>query len=249
MDEPVMTVALPMRNSKDISFLAFESLLNQQEVHFDWELIVYEEDHDNMTPPHIIRKYEKLFKDTRCVRFVYLTCEKQPKLIDKWIEIANNASESSVSYVLQAADCYSYSLRLANTYEVINNCDFSWYDNYKGHFYSFETKQLIEYTANMKTNLSMALRTDVMRQIPTKEIYKGIDGYIYTLAKMRTKGLFFEYHDENLYMDGLDTQGHNNISIKRQSFFEDVRLPFQKTHVKLKELTMPNKIKQRINGL
>lgn len=238
-----------MRNSKDVSFLAFESLLNQTHVDFDWELIVYEEQHDNMTPQHIIRQYEERFKDTRCVRFKYITCEEQPKLIDKWIEISNYASESSVSYLLQAADCYSYSLRLANTYEVINNCDFSWYDNYKGHFYSFETKQLIEYTTNMKTNLSMALRTDVMKQIPTKEIYKGIDSYIYTQAKMSTKGLFFEYHDDNLYMDSLDTHGHNNISIKRQSFFEDVRLPFKETHVKLKDLTIPKEIKNRINDL
>lgn len=249
MGKPVMTVALPMRNSKDISFLAFESLLNQQEVDFDWELIVYEENHDNMTPLHIIREYEERFKDTRCVRFVYLTCEEQPKLIDKWIEIANNASESSVSYLLQACDDYSYSYRLTNSYEVVNVCNYDWYDNHKALFYSFLTDDMILYNHQRRTNLSMALKTELMRKVKTCSLKKGIDGYIYTQVKKRTKGLFFEYHDDILHLDGLFTQGFNNISIKRQSFFNNVRLPFQKTHVKLKDLTIPNEIKRRINGL
>jgi len=244
-----MTVALPMRNSKDISFLAFESLLNQKAVHFDWELIVYEEEHENMTPRNIIRQYEKRFKNTRCVRFKYITGDGEPLLIDKWIEIANNASDTSVSYLLQAADCYSYSLRLANTYEVINNCDFSWYDNYRGYFYSFLNKKIIEYTTKMSTNLSMALRTDVMRRIKTKEIHKGIDNYIYNQSKLLTKGLFFEYRDDELYTDGIDTHGYNNISTKRQSFFDDVRMPFSETEKTLKDLNSPKEIKERINDL
>jgi len=38
---PELTVALPMYNSKQISMLAFESLLNQNYIGFDWEIIRY----------------------------------------------------------------------------------------------------------------------------------------------------------------------------------------------------------------
>ena len=246
---PELTVALPMRNSKDISFLAFESLCNQKEIDFEWELIVYEEQHDNMTPLETIKGYTERLKEVGCVRLVYITQNDQPLLIDKWILIAHTAAPTSVSFLLQAADCYSYSYRLANTYECINNCDISWYDNYNGFFYSFESNSLVKYAYNMKTNLSMALKTEDMKKVPSKDIRKGIDGYIYFNARLRHKGLFFEYRDENLYMDGLDTHGFNNISVNRQSFFEKVRIPFEETEYKLKDLTIPKQIKNKINAL
>ena len=247
--KPELTVALPMRNSKDISFLAFESLCNQKNVEFEWELIVYEEQHDNITSLDDIKAYADRLKDVGCVRCVYITCDNQPLLIDKWITIANAASESRVSYLLQAADCYSYSYRLANTYEVINECGYSWYDNYNGFFYSFESNSLIRYAYNMTTNLSMGIKTDIMRRLPSKEIYKGIDGYIYNWANRNSDGIFLDYSDSNLYFDGLDTHGHNNISVNRQSFFDNIRIPFVETDYKLKDLSIPQHIKKQINEL
>jgi hypothetical protein len=49
-----LTVGLPIYNSKKIAWIALEGLINQIDIYFDWELVVYEEDHDN-----------KIFKEIR----------------------------------------------------------------------------------------------------------------------------------------------------------------------------------------
>lgn len=247
--EPELTVALPMRNSKDISFLAFESLLNQRSINFDWELIVYEEQHDNMTDPDVIREYAEKMKSVGCTRFVWITQADQPLLIDKWIEIANISSDSSKSFVLQAADCYSYSFRLANTHQTINVSEFKWFDNYNGLFYSINSKRIVQYGYNMLTNLSMALDTNLMRKVKSKKIYKGIDGYIYHQAKLKCRTPFYEYSDPTLHMDGLDTHGHNNISVNRESFFNNIRIPFKETDVTLDNTLLPKNVIKRLKAL
>ena len=101
---PVMSVALPMYNSKHVSFLAFESLCNQKAVVHEWELIIYEEQHDNMTDWSNISKYIDRLKAVNCIKIVYYTQEKKASLIDKWIKIAQLSSDSSESFLLQACD-------------------------------------------------------------------------------------------------------------------------------------------------
>lgn len=246
---PVMSVALPMYNSKDVSFLAFESLCNQKNVTHEWELIIYEEQHDNMTDWSNISKYIDRLKAVNCTRIVYYTQEDKVNLIDKWIKIASLTHESSVSFLLQAADCYSYSYRIANTYEAINVCDYDWYDNYKGLFYSFLTDKVILYSQRSKTNLSMALKTDLMRKVKTCNLVKGIDGYIYNSVMQNKKGIFTHYYDDILHIDGIDTHGLNNISIKRQSYFENTKPPFEKTTIKLNDTLLPKLIKLEINEI
>lgn len=247
--EPELTVALPMRNSKRISFLAFESLINQRSIDFDWELIVYEERHEGMTDPEKIQEYADKLKEVGCTRFVWISQDDHPMLIDKWIEIAKHSSNTSKSFLLQAADCYSYSYRLSNTYETINKSGFKWFDNHQGLFYSIASKRMITYSHNMVTNLSMALDTDLMRKIKRKQIYKGIDGYLYHTAKRICPTPFYEYSDPDLHLDGLDTHGLNNISIHRESFFNDVRAPFSTTTKTLDDTLIPKKIINKIKKL
>jgi len=195
----------------------------------------------------MIEQYANKLKENRCTRFVYITQNDKAKLIDKWIYIANKASYSSKVYLLQAADCYSYQTRLHNSYTTITK-GYHWYDNTKGLFYSFNSAKLIEYNANMRTNLSMALPTKLMQDIPTKDINKGIDGYIFSQAQ-RLSEPFYVFNDENMYLSGLDTHGLNNISIKRESYFDKPRLPFKETNTTLEQTYLPTNIKDEISRI
>ena len=53
------TVALPVYNSKKIAWISLESLIRQENIDFDWELIVYEEIHSESVCPQILEDYKK----------------------------------------------------------------------------------------------------------------------------------------------------------------------------------------------
>jgi hypothetical protein len=70
----------------------------------------------------------------------------------------------------------------------------------------------------------MSLRTQHIKNLPNSSLKKGIDGFIYnhviTNCKKTNKS-FRRYFDEEIYNDSVDTHGFNNISLSRESFFDD----------------------------
>ena len=49
-----LTVGLPIYNSKKIAWIALDGLINQIDIDFDWDLVVYEEEHENQIFKEII---------------------------------------------------------------------------------------------------------------------------------------------------------------------------------------------------
>ena len=245
-----LTVALPVYNSKNIAWIAIESLCEQINIDFNWELIVYEENHTQSVFPHILQDYEDLLIKVGCKRIVFITNNEKVSLVEKWIEIGKNVSDSSKCFLLQAADCYSPKTRLKISYEKIVNEDYDWYDQTKGYFYSFISDRVILYDYKGLTNLNMSLKTEYIKTLPFSPLKKGIDGYIYNHSIISCKQAsrnFRRYFDDELYNDSIDTHGHNNISHARESYFDTKPNIFSKTNLSVDDLAWNNNIKNSID--
>jgi hypothetical protein len=243
------TVALPIYNSKKIAWLALESLIRQENVNFDWELIVFEEIHSESVCPQLLDEYKTKLINNNCKRIVYITQNEKPSLLEKWIEIGKNVSETSIAYMLQAADCYSPKNRLRSSYDAIVDGDYDWYDQTKGYFYSFVSNRVILYNYDGMTNLNMCLKTKYIKTLPFSEIKRGIDGYIYRHLKKSNGDQIKHYKDENLYLDSIDTHGLNNISVDRESFFVTKPNIFTITNLMLENLGIDQKIIEKIKSI
>jgi hypothetical protein len=153
----VMTVALPALNAKKIIWLALESLKNQIDVNFAWELIVFEEKGESKK---IVQSYAGLLPG--CVRIIYKTitkddafykiedikknkCTSYYTLLEKWINMSKIADKNSKIFVKHAVDCYSPPKRLYIHYEHFknNNCYYS--TQPKGYFYNINLNKYFLY--------------------------------------------------------------------------------------------------------
>ncbi len=226
----VLTVALPVYRGKNIIWLALESLRKQTKINFYWELIIIEEFGHSF---NIIETF--LSKFPYCNRVIYKSLNNKILLIHKWISISKLASLTSNVYVLQAADCYSPPKRLYihQQHFVNNKCYFS--TQVKGIFFNLINKKSIIYNGRIKdksrkfitsNHLNMALRTQDMKRIKPINKNRGIDRYIReSIIKLHkininTKYIFTDSElDKNNWKYSLDTDGCNNISLKRRRMY------------------------------
>jgi len=249
--EPILTVALPVYNSKKIAWVCLESLVKQENINFNWELIIYEEEHEQSIFPNVLYDYIEELKSVGCSKILFISGKEKVSLVEKWIEIGKNVSPTSQCFMLQAADCYSPKSRLKISYEKIVNEDYDWYDQTKGYFYSFISDRVILYEFKGLTNLNMSLKTEYMKNLPFSKLKSGIDGYIYNHCVISCKQVsrnFRRYFDDKLYNDSIDTQGHNNISHSRESYFDTKPNIFTKTNLSVNDLGWPYNIKNSINS-
>lgn len=251
-----MTVALPAQKAEKIIWLALESLKNQT-VGVGWELIIWD-DWAHSLP--VLRKF--IGHMPMCQRVIYRALHPLKDgrtlgslkgtfpLIDKWIGMAFESSDTSKIYVLQAADCYSPEKRLAIHYEHFKNesCYFS--TQTKGLFYNLLTNQKMFYNAPPKvlkpcvtgSHLNMAMRTQDMRLTPPLDRNKSIDGHIrLTIKRLHNINknsyiLPFYSVDTNQWAHSIDTDGANRISLNRRKCYSKPVTYFQSYAVGKKKL-------------
>jgi len=245
-----LTVALPIWNSKRICWLAIEGLKNQIKPDFNWELIICEEKHkEQIGSQYFLNEFKNLQK-VNCNHIKYIELKDKILLAQKWRVIVDNSNKDSLVFILQAADCYSNKERLKVSYQKLINENYDWYDVVKGYFYHIQRKNLIQYNTLNKiasTNLNMALKTKYIRTLPDTDKTSSIDHFIYDhIGKLNPK--IKVYHDTNDYIS-LDTHGMNNISKKRDRFFQNISWPFVKTNETLHTLNIPLNVKEKLSNL
>lgn len=236
IDENIeLTVALPALNAEKIIYLALESLKNQKDIEFNWELIIMEE---NGKSVNIAKKYINILP--KCVKILYLAINKKILLLNKWKKIAQLADDNSKIFVLHAADCYSPPKRLSIHYEHFKNKDCYFSTQVKGLFYNIINDKKIFYDGNISekgkyiegNHLNMAAQMIDIRRIPIKSITNGIDTYIRRYIKSKNKLANKKYIftddeiDKENWKYSLDTDGCNNISIARRKNYYKPRKPF-----------------------
>jgi hypothetical protein len=244
------TVALPIWNSKKIAWLALESLCRQVKPENGWELIVFEEVHPAQVGEIFIREYEPRLKQSGCERIVYISSRNKFPLSKKWVIMANIADSGSEYFCLQGADDYSHSYRLIETELALKQCD--WCVTPKGYFYDFNLDKVIEYSINTLTGMHMAVRTEYARIMPMVSRSRGVDGwYVRNLIRLgrNHKGTLKCYMScSEEWRHILCTNGLNNISTERYSYFTNARTPFYDTDVNLSDI-VPENIYIRLKGI
>jgi hypothetical protein len=249
----IMTVALPVLNGKDTIWFALQSLKNQESVIFGWELLIMEE---NGEIEQIVKEF--VGKLPNCMRIKYTVLdpikdgrkegENKGKvlLIDKWVQMMLDRSQSSLIYVMQSADDYSPPKRLIGHYSHIvldASCIFS--TQKKGLFINMKTMDNIIYDGNTwsqaRTHLNMAYRMTYFEKVHnTTEQNRGIDSYIRLTIEKETgeqlEAKHIKYLDElfpEIWREGFFTDGCNNISKSRRSYYKKTVPPYVECDNKL----------------
>ena len=215
-----LSIALPMFKSKHIAWLALESLCRQQNIDFEWELIISEEtnkEYDYFGRDEIFKYVEKL-TNIGCERIEYIPLDIWVPLSKKWKLISNSCSETSKCFVLQAADCYSFPKRLKETYDIIVKKDFDYVSSQVGPFYDIKTKLAMMYDMRKRPKvhgLNMALKPFYIKNLPDEIIRRGIDSWIVKNLKKQNKKFRYFHNNSESCLHGVDTNGINNISTQR----------------------------------
>lgn len=238
-----LTVALPLYNANNIAWLALESLCNQTNVDFDWELLICEE--ENSQRITFLYEYVERLKKVRCVNICYIPISDKILLAKKWQIMGKMADKDSRCFLLQAGDCYSDPNRLKSSFQNLTK-GFDWIDTTSGLFYSFISKKLFLYDAKSRTNLDMGFRTIYARNIPDTTKERGIDRFLFDHCQSQITSDIKVYNISKLSLARLDTHGMNNISVNRENYFTTKVNIFKPTHHRLDKLELPKSI---INSL
>ncbi len=247
-----LSVALPCYNAIDIGWLCMEGLCNQVDIDFDWEIIICEEHHDKELGKDFFNQYISRLSDNRCKKISYIELNKKVNLSEKWKIMGQNLDNYAGGFVLQAADCYAPSKRLSISENLINEKDYDWIDFSKGYFYSFPDDKLILYDSqeNRKalTHLHMTFKAKYAKYLKSSTRSRGVDGFLFkTIKKINPK--FKIFVDKQLLMDGIDTDGYNNISKERIDYYNNVKWPFIASDKKLEDTEIPQYVVEKIKLL
>ena len=234
-----LTVGLPMFRSEKIAHLAFESLCNQKNIDFDWELLIMEESDERFGPDRV-REYAARLEEVGCKRIVYKPLDQWIPLSFKWKFLGGMSSDSKC-FLIQAHDCYSQPYRLKETYDIFNSDpSVDWVNSPLGCFYHIEAEQMVRFNQGLYQHpcaLNMAMRTEYAKQLPAEQVPSSVDSWLFrTCTEIKGSDLVVVNNDSENWKKGVDIHGLNKISIDRGKMIVDVQVPFEKTDLTLDEL-------------
>lgn len=235
-----LTVGLPMYRSKEIAWLALESLCRQKDIDFKWELLIIEEEKDCFGQERI-KEYAPRLKDVGCVRLKYVSLKEWVPLSRKWKYMADLSSKKSICFLLQAADCYAQPFRLKETYDIFKKDEnIDWSQAPQGAFYNIleEEYAIFDYKLYSKSRsstqyqhpcaLNMSIKTSLIKKISTSDVERSVDGFIFNdLTEKKGDILKVGWNHSNNWKLGLDSDGLNNISRKRTLLIKERIPPFR----------------------
>lgn len=234
-----VTVALPLFNARDIAWLCLESFCRQENVNFQWELIVIEEQYGNYFGHRRLNQFRDRLKAAGCARITYVPLDKWMPLGQKWKTAVDHSSETSECYIWSAADCYSEPRRFAKAYKYINVEKYDWVCDKLGLFYNIPTGETILYADRdnqQRAGLASSTKMSLMRLLPDNDFARKVDGFVFNAIKPQTIKNIFDEDGRNDWKGGLNTDGHNNISLNRKKYYKRIKFPFEPTPEKIDNL-------------
>ena len=240
----MISVALPVWNSKKIAWLCMESLCRQKTT-ATWELIVFEERHEAALGKDFYDSYIDRLKKAGCVNLTYLTRDDQLALSEKWQIIAQKCSKKSNMMCLCAADNYYHPYMIQDSEDAYKK-GHDWFYTIKGYFLNFKNGKIVIYDRPVaETGLQMAISAKLARKLPPGvKLYKNIDRW--TKRHCNPKNPLIDKSDH--WQGTLCTHGYNNISVKRDVPINGLLLWFFATDKTLKDI-VPEDIVEQIKGL
>jgi hypothetical protein len=209
-----MSVVMPLYRVKHIGWLAFESLIRQIDINFEWELIIIEENTEEFLGRDYINSHRSSLKKVGCTRLLYFP-------IFKWISLSKKYKVltelcNSKLWTLAVGDYYSASTRLKTTYDsfIKNNWDF--YKTPQLIFYDFVNDKWVVRRVSSRGACCKATRMSIAKQVFYEDTrWYGLDGWFYRQC-IKVKPNLKEYTETSTYWkDGFNTHGFNNLSHDR----------------------------------
>ena len=236
------TIALPVFNSVKIAWLAMESFCNQLRPIDNWELIIFEEKLPNCLDKEFYFSYENRLKDVGCENITYLTAFEKIPLSMKWVKISYAVNPTSEYFCLCAVDNYYSPFMLRDAEKNVPPAD--WFLVNQGYFYDFNLRKLIRYQFGGNIGLQMTARTSLVQKMPLEIKNRAVDGWFY--SRLHPGRIVKDPSDH--WKQTLCTNGLNNISKSRHTFFTRIRKPFYSCDVTLDQI-VPGDIYNRLLAL
>lgn len=220
-----MTVALPMYQSGKIGWLALESLCRQEQIDFEWELIVAEEQIAPLMGREEVDNYWGRLASVGCKRINYLPLYNWIPLSQKWRMMGREADKDSKMFVCQADDDFTHPLRLKESYDRIDY-DYICYPH--RFFYFIKTDEIFLHTimkyrpGAVAKGSQYSFQTKFARNIPHSGRAKIVDQWLYDMIK-RQAGKSFKHTwvEGNSWKKGFHTHGFHRLSDDRYYKYKD----------------------------
>ena len=219
-----MTVLIFTQYNQNILWLSLESLKNQQNIYFNWELICIDS-YKNSNNINTLLLYKN--KLPNCVQIVYLN-----KTDD--LNINNLIDNNSNIIVNQNYNCYSIPNRLHIHYEHFKNNDCYYSVQKKSYIYNIQNNSWNIYEYNNCNynnynyyNLTIALKKNIINLIDLDKI----NNILYDKDLLKDKIIFID--DENIniwkynvYIENNNTENNNieNNNTENNNIENDITL-------------------------
>jgi len=218
-----------MFRAQHIGWLPLESFCRQKEIDFEWELVVAEELEDAPFGKERIKEYRERLLGVGCSKVTYMGLKKWIPLSQKYNLLADNCSGASKIYCGCAADLYPPPKRLRTQYDLFtNDVELDWCASGRTIFYDIVSEKTFLHDLfgpNVRKNdgSNRAVRMEIMKNLPVIDRRASVDGWIWdeTQKYLKTKGKKFKtiLDKTDNWKYGVNTQGLNNISHHRSSWF------------------------------
>jgi len=223
-----LSVILPLFRAKNIAWVAFESLIRQEDINFNWELIVIEEQFESPFGFDEILKYKEKLKDIGCVNIRYIALDKWIPLSAKWYFLIQECNEHSEMIAFCAADMYQSKKRLSKQYEDLKTTNKNWHKIGENIIYDLDSDVHVIFPVSEDRNDSCSVMAskDLVNKLPLICLKKHVDSWLYNT--LLNSGLDYFYDDESdLKYDTINVNGINNLSIGRENNILEVKPPLR----------------------
>lgn len=230
-----LTCAMPLYRSRNIAWLALESLCRQEQVNFEWELVIAQEKGSDSLTEDEIRSYEPRLAAVGCkVPIKYIELDRRVALSHKW-KIIGEHSDSKY-FLLTAGDDYSNPLRLRETRDLFEETGADWVATRYAAFYNLATQAfaILDYKRwpRHKCGVQKALRTEVIKNLPPQSSQrKSVDGWLWDRNRefLGEVDPITAWNDSDSWKKDLYTDSANKISISRRQKYrpERIQVPFR----------------------
>lgn len=211
-----MSVVMPLYRAKFIAWLTFESLCRQQDIDFEWELIMIQEENDEAIDPLVIESYVSRLKNVGCTQAVFRSLKNWIPLASKIKRLIDLCSPDSRIWTCTVADLYSPPLRLKTSYDAFKE-DIDWFRVKKLLCYDILTGDLVVRRVSERGSGGKATKMTLARQVESESTrWCGVDGWFYRACTTANGGQLTTVVDtSDNWRYGFNTHGFHNITIAR----------------------------------
>jgi hypothetical protein len=251
-----LSVILPYFRAGDIGWVPFEAMIRQENIDFNWEIVIIEEDFENPFELDRILNYSDQLSKVGCAKITYISLRKWIPLSAKWYFLINECSDTSKVVAMNSSDIYFSKLRLSKQYYALTSSNKNWYKLGGNLVYDLGLDFHVKLTSmdpRRTDTCAAAARMDLMKKLPLACIKVNVDSWRYNTLNQATINFYYD-NSQDLQLDTVNINGLNNLSLGRSEKIKKVSHPFKeccgslKNHIPLEVFNKLRESAQYLNS-